>query len=239
MEKTINTFLENKSNLDFFINETVQIDILNFLLNFLIAAILSFCVQIVYLKCSTSLSNKRNFSNNFIVLALTTCLIIMVVKNSIALSLGLVGALSIVRFRAAIKEPEELIFLFLIIAIGLGTGANQSLITIFGTIISLVIILIYSLFKNKSNIENSEIINLGIETEEKLNEYTIDDLSKSISKYVNEIIFVSLSQNDGQTVLNFDIRPKSFKDISNIKKEINKKIKKSRIIFATNNNLAI
>ena len=49
----------------------------------------------------------------------------MIVKNSIALSLGLVGALSIVRFRAAIKEPEELTYLFLVIATGLGTGSGQ------------------------------------------------------------------------------------------------------------------
>ena len=130
MDKTLNTFLDNEKNLDFFVNESIQIDFLNFLLNFLIAAILSFCVQIIYLKCSQVFQTKKIFSNNFIVLALTTCLIIMVVKNSIALSLGLVGALSIVRFRAAIKEPEELIYLFLIISIGLGTGANQSFITI-------------------------------------------------------------------------------------------------------------
>lgn len=239
MDKTLNTFLDNEKNIDFFVNESIQIDFLNFLLNFLIAAILSFCVQIIYLKCSSSLSNKKNFSNNFIVLALTTCLIIMVVKNSIALSLGLVGALSIVRFRAAIKEPEELIYLFLIISIGLGTGANQSFITIFGTLISLIVIFIYSLFKNKTNIENSEIVNLAIETDEKLNENTINDISNSISKYVSEIIFVSLSQNNEQTVINFDIRPNSFQDISNIRREINTKIKKSKIIFATNNNLAI
>ena len=55
---------------------------------------------------------------------MTTYIVIMVVKNSLALSLGLVGALSIVRFRAAIKEPEELVYLFLIIAAGLGCGAN-------------------------------------------------------------------------------------------------------------------
>ena len=51
-------------------------------------------------------------------------LIIFVVKSSLALSLGLVGALSIVRFRSAIKEPEELTFLFLNIALGIGFGAN-------------------------------------------------------------------------------------------------------------------
>ncbi|MEL0309828.1 MAG: DUF4956 domain-containing protein, partial [Gammaproteobacteria bacterium] len=57
--------------------------------------------------------------------SVTTCTVIIIVKYSLALSLGLVGALSIVRFRAAIKEPEELVYLFLVIALGLSFGANQ------------------------------------------------------------------------------------------------------------------
>jgi len=56
--------------------------------------------------------------------------IITIVKSSLALSLGLVGALSIVRFRAAIKEPEELAYLFFTISIGLGLGANQRIVTL-------------------------------------------------------------------------------------------------------------
>ncbi len=57
-------------------------------------------------------------------------MLILVVKTSLALSLGFVGALSIIRFRTPIKEPEELIYLFLSIGLGLGYGANQTLITI-------------------------------------------------------------------------------------------------------------
>ena len=73
---------------------------------------------------------------------MTTMLIITIVKSSLALSLGLVGALSVVRFRTAIKEPEELAYLFLSIALGLGMGANQVLVTIIGlTIVGLFIIL--------------------------------------------------------------------------------------------------
>ena len=64
-------------------------------------------------------------------------LIISIVKSSLALSLGLVGALSIVRFRAAIKEPEELAYLFLVIAIGLGLGANQTKVTVVSTVVIL------------------------------------------------------------------------------------------------------
>jgi len=71
---------------------------------------------------------------------MTTTLIITVVKSSLALSLGLVGALSIVRFRSAIKDPEELVFLFIAISIGLGLGANQWRITLISfVILSLVI----------------------------------------------------------------------------------------------------
>jgi hypothetical protein len=66
----------------------------------------------------------------------TTTLIIRIVRSSPALSLGFVRASSIVRFRAAIKEPEELVFPFLAISIGLGLGAGQALVTIVAVTIS-------------------------------------------------------------------------------------------------------
>ena len=67
-------------------------------------------------------------------------IIIVTVKSSLALSLGLVGALSIVRFRAAIKEPEELVFLFLAISIGLVLGANQRIIALMGFALAMIIV---------------------------------------------------------------------------------------------------
>ena len=72
------------------------------------------------------------------VLPIITFVVTKVISNNIALSLGMVGALSIVRFRAAIKEPEELVFLFLIIAAGLGAGSGQIKITAVGVIFSLL-----------------------------------------------------------------------------------------------------
>ncbi len=90
-----------------------------------------------YLRFSPVLSNKRKFSRVFVFIAATTMLVIAVVQSSLALSLGLVGALSIIRFRTPIKEPEELAYLFLSIGIGLGLGANQRLVTVlaFGVIL--------------------------------------------------------------------------------------------------------
>ena len=110
----------DKNNLDFFLNENININLNNFTVNLLATVILCFVLRQLYIKFSSSLSNKDEFSKNFVILGITTCIVITIVKSSLALSLGLVGALSIVRFRAAIKEPEELVYLFLTITIGLG-----------------------------------------------------------------------------------------------------------------------
>lgn len=103
--------------------ENTSID--EFLLNVLLIALLAGILRWYYIRFGHALSNRSRFGNNFLPLALGTLLIIMIVKSSIALSLGLVGALSIVRFRAAIKDPEELTFLFIAIGLGLAGGANE------------------------------------------------------------------------------------------------------------------
>lgn len=107
-----------------------EVLILDFVFNLAAAAALSFVLAALYVRYGTALSNRRQFAHHFMLITMTTVLIISVVKSSLALSLGLVGALSIVRFRAAIKEPEELAYLFLAIAIGLGFGADQGVITV-------------------------------------------------------------------------------------------------------------
>jgi len=104
-------------------------------MNILLAALLSYLAGQVYIRCGTSLSNRKVFAGNLYIIAMVTTLVISIVKSSLALSLGLVGALSIVRFRTAIKEPEELAFLFISIAIGLGMGASQQVTTAFSVFI--------------------------------------------------------------------------------------------------------
>ena len=130
---------------DFLANQSVQVDLPSFALNVALAALLAWILGLVYARFGESLSNRRVFSRNFVLVATTTVLIISIVKSSLALSLGLVGALSIVRFRAAIKEPEELAYLFLNIAIGLGFGADQRTVTLvaFVVIVSLIALLRY------------------------------------------------------------------------------------------------
>ena len=128
---------------DFLTNQSVQVDLPSFALNIALAALLAWILGLVYVRFGESLSNRQQFARTFVLVAMTTVLIISVVKSSLALSLGLVGALSIVRFRAAIKEPEELAYLFLNISIGLGLGADQRVVTVvaFVVIVSLIALL--------------------------------------------------------------------------------------------------
>ena len=124
----------------FFTSEIIQITHWGFIFNLILTGLLSYILGKIYIRYGMSLSNRKDFARNFVLLGLATMLIITIVQSSLALSLGLIGALSIVRFRAAIKEPEELIYLFLTIAIGLGMGANQRFKTVIAFIaISLII----------------------------------------------------------------------------------------------------
>ena len=125
---------------EFLASTTANIPIISFFVNIVLTALLAFALKWVYVNYGMTLSNRRLFAKTFILTSMTTMLIITIVKSSLALSLGLVGALSIVRFRAAIKEPEELVYLFLIIAIGLANGANQFFIAIIATIITITIL---------------------------------------------------------------------------------------------------
>ena len=128
--------------------QNIEIDLLSFAFNLVIAFILSHILSLVYVKYSNSLSNKKIFSKNFYLITLTTTLIITVVKSSLALSLGLVGALSIVRFRTPIKEPEELAYLF--IAMGLGLGTDQRIPTLVAGPLILVVRAVFKWTKGET-----------------------------------------------------------------------------------------
>lgn len=123
-----------------------QITFFQTIINFFICMTLSFIVRAFYMNRSFTLIGKTHIASIIPILSGVVFLVIMVVKSSLALSLGLVGALSIVRFRTPIKEPEELVYLFLAIAIGLGMGAGQPLLTTF--IVLLILVFVYFFLSN-------------------------------------------------------------------------------------------
>ena len=138
----------------------IQIPLLELIRNLAIGVILAVILAWLISKSTRLVIDTSQYIPLFLILIPTMILIITVIKTSIALSLGLVGALSIVRFRTPIKEPEELAYIFVAIAIGLGLGANQVLATVIGfSVVSLV--MLPAMFK-RSNVRRSHNVYVDI-----------------------------------------------------------------------------
>jgi hypothetical protein len=125
---------------EFFASQASNLELTTFVINLVLAAICSYVLSLVYVHWGSSLTNRRKFASNFMLVTITTTFIILVVRSSVALSLGLVGALSIVRFRTAVKEAEELAYLFFAISLGIGLGDNQRLITLLALVAGVALI---------------------------------------------------------------------------------------------------
>ena len=136
--------------------------------------------------------------------------------------MGLVGALSIVRFRAAIKEPEELVYLFLIITIGIGCGAGQFIITTLGIIIILLFILFYSRIETEK-IKNLEKLSLSVICDYNLSEEEIEKISDLLTQQCEYLELISLVKHDKNSTINYKVQLKNFSDLNKIINKVQRK----------------
>ena len=167
-----------------------SIPLANFVFNLICTAVFSYLTGILYSEYGFSLSSRQSFSRNFVLIGMTTMLIMSVVKSSLALSLGLVGALSIVRFRAAIKEPEELAYIFLLISLGLGFGADQGKIVTVAFIIIALIVILTKKYSLKMDDNKNLIFNISIKPSKNIN------LGQLIEILKNHCTMVSIRRFD-------------------------------------------
>ena len=140
--------------------EPAPLSIVALAINLVLGLLLALVLRWHFRRYGSTISNRAEFSRVFPFILLTTTLIISIVKSSLALSLGLVGALSIVRFRTPIKEPEELAYLFMAIAMGLGLGADQSTPTF---VAGLIILGVMALIQRAETNEGSNNLFLSLE----------------------------------------------------------------------------
>ena len=127
----------------------------------LLALLAGYILRFVYKKYSTTFSSKNSYGNTILLITISVASLIAVVKSSLALSLGLVGALSVVRFRTAVKEPYNLSFLLLSICVGIGVGASQYMFAFMTLIIGTIsVYILYSYSGTKSSSSNDKSINL-------------------------------------------------------------------------------
>ena len=181
----ITDFIQNWS-----INGMQQLDIVTVLVNFFLCVFMSFLLRRFYISRSFSLTGKSHIGSIIPILSTIVFLVILVVKSSLALSLGLVGALSIVRFRTPVKEPEELVYLFFAIAIGLGYAAGQVVVTT--VIVSLIMVMIYFWLSNRDIARTLEYNMIITWTKKDLK---FNDIINSISDYVNSVKLIRLDHH--------------------------------------------
>jgi len=195
-------------------NQNIPLD--EFLLNIIVVSILVSLLGLFYTRFGNSLSNRQKFADNFLPLGLATLLVIMIVKSSIALSLGLVGALSIVRFRAAIKDPEELTYLFFVIGIGLAGGANQPILAVIAFLVIIAILFIRKLISKRAAFKTDNKMFVNIQTDQ-------EDL-EAIAKILTDTLpYVELKRMDTLPKgldLSFVCKSDSLNQLANLKNKV-------------------
>jgi hypothetical protein len=217
----------------FLATSSSQFSVWGFILNLLLTAILAHLLGFLYNRYGNSLSNRKAFSKNFVMLAVTTMIIITIVKSSLALSLGLVGALSIVRFRSAIKEPEELTYLFLNIAIGLGFGADQRVATIIG----FAFIVLYQIFKRIVTYKTNTEYNCMIMTISALNptKDQLNGMAGILKKGCRKVDLKRFDENNSTLETSFVIEVDNFDKLNETKNELNNSFNNITISLIDNN----
>ena len=174
------------------------------MLDMIIAMVLAFAIGIfiflVYKKTYQGIMYSSSFGVTLVALTMITTLVILAVTSNVVLSLGMVGALSIVRFRAAIKEPLDIAFLFWSIAVGIVLAAGMIPLAVFGSVIIGIILLV---FVNKKSYMRPYIIVVnctGHEAEEKVSAF--------IKSKVARFAVKSKSAQKGNLELNIEVRLK-------------------------------
>lgn len=133
--------------LNLLVTNTAALTLEDILLNFLISGILAI---IIYLSYSISHSGpvySARFNVSLIMLTLITTLVMNVIGNNVALSLGMVGALSIVRFRTAIKDPRDTAYIFWSIAVGICCGVSEYVIATVGSLVIFLFLILFGFVK--------------------------------------------------------------------------------------------
>lgn len=165
-----------------YIENFTSFSLIDTILAMAIAVAIGFFINFVYRKTFNGVMYSSSFGTSLVAMCVITTLVILAVTSNVVLSLGMVGALSIVRFRTAVKEPIEIAYLFWAIAAGIVVGAGMFPLAVFG---SVLIGLILMLFVNKKASDNPYILVVNCENdaaEKQVMDYVKEKVKKSVIK---------------------------------------------------------
>lgn len=181
-----------------FLENIESVSILDMAIALALAFGLGMFIFLVYKKTYQGVMYSSSFGTTLVALTMITTMVILAVTSNVVLSLGMVGALSIVRFRTAIKEPLDIAFLFWSIAVGIVLAAGMIPLAVAGSIIIGIILLV---FVNKKSHCNPYIVVLSCTdsiTEKKAVDFLNDNVKKCVVK--------SKTAANGSVELNLEIR---------------------------------
>ena len=208
-----------------FLENITSISMLDMIIALILAFLLGLFIFFIYKKSYSGVMYSAGFEVTLIALALITTLLIMTVVSNIVLSLGMVGALSIVRFRTAIKEPMDIAFLFWSIAVGIVLAAGLIPLAVFGSLFIGIILLIFS---KRKTMDSPYILIIHCKNSEQ--EKNIKDYIASNVKRMN---LKSKSVNAEHIELNYEVRLKD--DNSDFVNELNTMPGVSHVVLVSYN----
>lgn len=219
---------------DFLATQSVQVPALDFIINLLVAGVLAFIIGRLYVRFGNAISNREIFSRNLLLLTLITMVVITIVKSSLALSLGLVGALSIVRFRAAIKDPEELIYLFFAISIGLGMGADQLVTSLIACTVIGAIIVVRGLRRETHEQPNNLYITV---TSNSTNDLSLESISSTLKSHCRSIELKRYDFDAESIEAAFHVDVKKISDLEQLNTQLKELDNNVRVSFIEQNGI--
>ena len=184
-----------------FLENIASVSILDMILAIVLSFGIGMFIFLVYKKTYTGVMYSSSFGVTLVALSMITTVVILAVTSNVVLSLGMVGALSIVRFRTAIKEPLDIAFLFWSIAVGIVLAAGMIPLAVIGSVVIGVILLV---FVNKKSYSNPYIIMVSCadhDAEVRVKDY--------LAKETNRAVVKSKTAKKGIVELNIEIRLKS------------------------------
>lgn len=183
-----------------FLENVTSVSMLDMALALVLAFALGLFIFLVYKKTFSGVMYSASFGVTLVALTMITSLVILAVTSNVVLSLGMVGALSIVRFRTAIKEPLDIAFLFWSIAVGIVLAAGMIPLAVFGSVAIGVMLLV---FANRKAVDNPYIVVISCRDHD--GEVRAQEF---LSKQVDRAVIKSKSAQAGNIELNYEIRLK-------------------------------
>lgn len=178
--------------------ELGNVSITNFLIGFVFSIINGLFLKYIYSNFSIAVTNKKLISLLFPLFGVAIYVIVVTIKSSIVLSLGLVGALSIIRFRTAIKEPEQIIYFLILTGSSIALAANSYIFSF----MLVIAVYVYAQIIYKRNVKDiiyqNEILYF---TYENFNDSDLSKLEGIIAKLGKDILLQSMTRNQNTTTI--------------------------------------